>query len=250
MLSLANSALTVAVEPGAPLPFGGRDEPDGAVHRRAPARTIRPTIAYSFINYYPYGSALALALDLSLRERSAGKLTLDDYMRALWRVHGKPSAARPGYVAKPYTLEDARARLAEMTDDRAFADEFFSRYVEGREVPDYAQLLAPAGVVVFLSTSRTPLSRANRSMPVRAMGRTNAGMFASRASAPDVHRTGTGSSAWPGCAPSVVGIIAGNGHLPGSAAPADAPPPLSGPMRTPSDWTICVSYTLVSMAIS
>ena len=31
-------------------------------------------------------------------------------------------------------------------------------------------------------------------MPVRAMGRTNAGMFASRASAADVHRTGSGSA--------------------------------------------------------
>ena len=49
---------------------------------------------------------------------------------------------------KPYTLADARARLAEISDDRAFADDFFSRYVEGREVPDYAALLAPAGVIV------------------------------------------------------------------------------------------------------
>ena len=30
-------------------------------------------------------------------------------------------------------------------------------------------------------------------MPVFAIGRTNSGMFASRASAADVHRTGTGS---------------------------------------------------------
>jgi predicted metalloprotease with PDZ domain len=68
-------------------------------------------------------------------------------MRALWRVHGKPAAA-PGYVTKPYTLADARARLAELTDDRAFAEQFFSRYVEGREVPDYRALLTQAGVVV------------------------------------------------------------------------------------------------------
>jgi predicted metalloprotease with PDZ domain len=68
-------------------------------------------------------------------------------MRALWRVHGKPAAA-PGYVGKPYTLADARARLAELVDDRAFADNFFTRYVEGREVPDYRALLARAGVLV------------------------------------------------------------------------------------------------------
>ena len=45
---------------------------------------------------------------------------------------------------------------------------------------------------IFSSTSKDPLSRANFSMPVFAMGRTNSGMFASRASAAAVHRTGMG----------------------------------------------------------
>src|SRR4030095_6219713 len=89
----------------------------------AAARSNDPTnYGYTFINYYPYGSALALALDLSLRARSNGTITLDDYMRALWRVHGKPSAA-PGYVAKPYTLADARERLAALVDVRDFPRE-------------------------------------------------------------------------------------------------------------------------------
>jgi predicted metalloprotease with PDZ domain len=111
------------------------------------ARANDPTnFGYSFINYYPYGSAIALALDLSLRQRSGGKVTLDDYMRGRWRVHGRPAAA-PGYVERPYTLADARARLAEVSD-RAFADDFFSRYIEGREVPDYVKLLDAAGVTV------------------------------------------------------------------------------------------------------
>ena len=86
-------------------------------------------------------------------------------------------------------------------------------------------------------------------MPVRAMGRTNAGMFASRASAPDVHRTGIGSPAWSGGAPSTAGIIAANGQLvPAARVPSvlDA----SGPIRTPSDWTSCVSNGFVSIAIS
>ena len=146
MLSLANSALSVASSPAHR--FRSAVEMSQMAPFTDAARANDPTnYAYTFINYYPYGSALALALDLSLRERSAGKLTLDDYMRAMWRVHGKPAAA-PGLVARPYTLADARARLAELTDDRPFADEFFSRYVEGREVPDYRALLARAGVVV------------------------------------------------------------------------------------------------------
>jgi predicted metalloprotease with PDZ domain len=145
LLSLANSALGVASSPAHR--FRSAVEMSEMAPFTDAARANDPTnFGYSFINYYPYGSALALALDLSLRQRSGGKVTLDDYMRGMWRVHGKPAAA-PGYVERPYTLADARARLAEVSD-RAFADDFFSRYIEGREVPDYARLLDAAGVTV------------------------------------------------------------------------------------------------------
>src|SRR5687767_5937604 len=104
--------------------------------------------SYAFISYYTYGAAVALALDLSLRDRSSGKITLDDYMRALWRVHGKPGGPQPGLVAKPYTMKDARDRLAEASGDRAFADEFFDKYIEGRDVPDFARLFDRAGIIL------------------------------------------------------------------------------------------------------
>jgi predicted metalloprotease with PDZ domain len=110
------------------------------------ARSIDPTNhSTTFISYYTYGAAIALAMDLSLRDRSAGKVTLDDYMRAMWRAHGKPGGPEPGLVARPYTLKDARDRLAEVSGDRRFADEFFDKYVEGREAIDYAPLLLRAG---------------------------------------------------------------------------------------------------------
>ena len=112
------------------------------------AQANDPTnFSYAYINYYWYGSALALALDLGLRDRSGGKVSLDDYMRALWRVHGKPGGPQPGLVSRPYTLKDARDRLAEISD-RAFADDFFDRVGGGRQVPDFVRLLAPAGIVV------------------------------------------------------------------------------------------------------
>jgi predicted metalloprotease with PDZ domain len=102
----------------------------------------------TFISYYAYGAALATALDLSLRDRSNGKITLDDYMRAMWIAHGKPGGPSPAIIAKPYTLKDARDRLAEVSGDRKFADDFFDKYVEGREVPDYARLFARVGLVL------------------------------------------------------------------------------------------------------
>jgi predicted metalloprotease with PDZ domain len=102
----------------------------------------------SVSSYYPLGGAIALALDLTLRGRSGSGITLDDFMRAMWRVHGKPGGTREGYVDRPYTAADAEARLADVSGDPAFAREFFSRYIQGREVADYPALLGRAGFVV------------------------------------------------------------------------------------------------------
>ena len=102
----------------------------------------------TYISYYPFGGAIALALDLTLRDRSNGAVTLDDFMRAMWRTHGKPGGSRPGYVDRPYTMADAEARLAEVSKDAAFARDFFARYIQGREVADYARLLRRGGLVL------------------------------------------------------------------------------------------------------
>ena len=98
----------------------------------------------TYISYYTYGAAVALALDLSLRELTAGRLSLDDFMARLWQDFGQAPAA-PGLVARPYSLADLRSTLASVTGNRGFADTFFDRYVEGRDVADYARLLGLAG---------------------------------------------------------------------------------------------------------
>jgi len=102
----------------------------------------------TYVSYYPHGAALALALDLTLRDRFDGRVTLDDFMRAMWRVHGKPGGSRPGYVDRPYTLADVEARLAEVSGSAEFADEFFKRYILGHEIADYDRLLRSAGLVL------------------------------------------------------------------------------------------------------
>jgi predicted metalloprotease with PDZ domain len=94
--------------------------------------------ANTFISYYTWGAAVGLGLDLTLRARFG--LTLDDYMRAAWE--------RFGQEERPYSLQDLRETLAAITSDPAFADDFFARYVEGREVVDYAGLLERAGYLV------------------------------------------------------------------------------------------------------
>jgi predicted metalloprotease with PDZ domain len=103
------------------------------------AASIDPTNPYIFTSYYTYGAALALTLDLTLRQRFEG-LTLDDYMRHMWRTHGR--------TEKAYTPDDLRAGLAEVTGDPAFAQAFFDASIKGSEMPDLAPLLAQAGVVM------------------------------------------------------------------------------------------------------
>jgi predicted metalloprotease with PDZ domain len=113
------------------------------------ARSVDPTYWQNTeYSYYPFGDMIALGLDLTLRSQSDSKITLDDFMRAMWRVHGKPGGPAPGLVGKPYTLADVRARLAEVSGDKAFADDFVRRYIEGTERIDYAPLLLRAGFVL------------------------------------------------------------------------------------------------------
>jgi predicted metalloprotease with PDZ domain len=147
VVNLANSALGVAASPARQ--FRSPVQMSQLAPFSDAARSVDQTnFSYSFISYYTYGSAIALALDLELRGRSAGKLSLDDFMRAMWKAHGKPGGPQPAIIAKPYTLQDAHDRLAEVSGDRTFADDFFARFIVGSEAPDYAKLLAPAGIVV------------------------------------------------------------------------------------------------------
>lgn len=91
-----------------------------------------------FTSYYTYGAATALALDLRLR--SEFKLTLDDYMRALWKTYGKTEI--------PYTIPDLEKTLATLTKNPAFAQDFFVKYIYGTQKNDYAKLLLNAGFVL------------------------------------------------------------------------------------------------------
>ena len=124
-----------------------------AMSRLAPftdaATAIDPTaFANTFVSYYTWGAAIGLGLDLTLRARSEGAVTLDDYMRQLWVRFGRPGGSTPGRVDRPYSAVDAEAVLSDVAGDRAFAREFFARFIEGHEVVDYAALLERAGLVL------------------------------------------------------------------------------------------------------
>jgi predicted metalloprotease with PDZ domain len=100
------------------------------------------------VSYYDWGAVIALGLDLSLRLRSGGDITLDSYMRRLWQEFGRAETNVPGTVPRTYNNADLRDVLAEVAGDRAFAIEFFDRYVQGRDVVDFESLLASAGLML------------------------------------------------------------------------------------------------------
>jgi predicted metalloprotease with PDZ domain len=107
----------------------------------------RTSFDNTFISYYTWGSAIGLGLDLTLREQTNQRVTLDDLMRALWQKFGKPGGRAIGYVDNPYTIDDVRRTLGAVAGDQGFADDFFRRYIQGHDVVDYESLLAHAGFV-------------------------------------------------------------------------------------------------------
>jgi predicted metalloprotease with PDZ domain len=109
----------------------------------------------TFISYYTWGSAIGLGLDLTLRSRFPG-VTLDEYMRAIWREYGRPQDTVRLAPRRPYTMADLRRVLGEVTKDAAFANDFFRRYIEGREVVDYAGLLGRAGFLLRKANAGKP----------------------------------------------------------------------------------------------
>ena len=90
----------------------------------------------TFISYYTYGAAIALGADLTIRTRFPGK-SLDDWMRQMWKEHPD--------VQKPYALDDLQSALGNATGDKAFAADFFRRYILGKEPIEYGTLLEKAG---------------------------------------------------------------------------------------------------------
>jgi hypothetical protein len=65
-----------------------------------------------------------------------------------------------------------RKTLAEVAGDEAFAMDFFERFIEGRDVADYAQLLSRAG---FLLRQRTNPPNRSAAEPLEVVPAEQAG---------------------------------------------------------------------------
>ena len=94
-----------------------------------------------FTSYYSYGSAIGLALDLTIRAQFPGK-SLDDLMKYMWQNYGK--------VEKPYTIENIEFALAETTGNPEFSGQFFDNFIYKSNFPDMMEILQPFGIEINL----------------------------------------------------------------------------------------------------
>ena len=90
------------------------------------------------ISYYTKGALVALALDLKLRLDTAGRTSLDEVVRELWRRYGARGVGVP---------EDGFERLAAEVSGLDL-EAFFASAVRGTDDPPLKELLAEFGVAL------------------------------------------------------------------------------------------------------
>lgn len=93
------------------------------------------------VSYYDKGEIVAMMLDLTIRNASGGGRSLDDVMRYLYTEFYKKDRN-----FSPADLQQAAEKMAGKS-----LDEFFAKYVRGREEIDYAGIFKPLGIDVQIS---------------------------------------------------------------------------------------------------
>ena len=88
------------------------------------------------VSYYGKGALITLCLDLHIRSRTAGRRSLDDVMRALWRRYGRSGLGVP---------DDGVERVAEEASGLKLRP-LFDRWLRGTAELPLAELLGTVGV--------------------------------------------------------------------------------------------------------
>lgn len=101
------------------------------------------------VSYYAKGALVALALDLTLRAGTAGRISLDEVMRTLWQRYGE--SAQGGTVG--VGDEDIRLIAEELSGLKL--ESFFADAVHGTADLNLAQLLKPFGIRLRCAASST-----------------------------------------------------------------------------------------------
>ena len=112
------------------------------------------------VSYYGKGSLVALCLDLTIRDQTRGRKSLDDVMRELWRRHGLT-----GIGVEEGGVEGIAEEVAGVKLRNSFAGWLRST----RELP-LETLLAAHGVDMVLRSAESSSDRGGRPAATRASG--------------------------------------------------------------------------------
>ncbi len=135
---LANAAGDMRTVESAPEPWS---EEDGSI-----ATWINEVFVNSSQLYYPKGALTGMLLDIALRDATDNAHGLDDVMRALYTRHYERGTG--------FTTRDLLGLLREFGLPNA--DDFYHRYINGRDPLPYQALFPKAGLVVQQRTESTP----------------------------------------------------------------------------------------------
>ena len=94
------------------------------------------------ISYYDKGEIVNMMLDMSIRSASGGTKSLDDVMRYLWAEFFKKN--------RNFTPEDYQ-KASEMMAGKSL-DDFFAKYVRGRDDIDYDSIVSAFGIQLKVTT--------------------------------------------------------------------------------------------------
>jgi predicted metalloprotease with PDZ domain len=112
------------------------------------------------VSYYGKGSLVALCLDLSIREKTRGRKSLDDVMRALWKRHGLTGIG---------VEEGGVERIAEEVTGLNLRKTFDDWLRSTRELP-LETLLAAHGVDMILRPAESSSDRGGRPAATKTPG--------------------------------------------------------------------------------
>ena len=107
------------------------------------------------ISYYPKGELIGMVMDLLVRGRTNGRLSLDDVMRQMYDEFYLKSPNSSYYLrGRGYQTEDLE-RIVSQVSKTDFTD-FFKRYVRSVEVLPYDEAFSYAGLRLIKTQAREP----------------------------------------------------------------------------------------------
>jgi predicted metalloprotease with PDZ domain len=126
-------------------------------------RAQKTNASQTFFSYYTKGAGLALALDLTIRDRSNNERSLDDALRALRKLSWDRPNASYYLQGRGYTEADVERAVSQVMGSDMHA--WFTKFVGGTEDLPFDDILALAGLRLDRSGQRWVLEEIPNATP-------------------------------------------------------------------------------------